>query len=45
MAKCRYMIYSPEGSQDMAPGYYCSKNPNMWDLILPTQCDKCKECK
>ena len=44
--KCRYLVHLPQGAQDMAPGYYCAKDPKMWDLILPTQCDTCvkKEC-
>ena len=44
--KCRYLVHLPQGAQDMAPGYYCAKDPKMWDLILPTQCDNCvkKEC-
>lgn len=40
---CKHLRYMTEEVQDMSAGYYCTKNPKLWDLIVPTQCDGCKD--
>ena len=42
---CKHLIHLHYDIQDMSAGYYCTRNPKLWDLIVPEQCKGCEQCQ